>query len=161
MTFRSRLLIFGYPLLEVATIYLVAVWIGWGWTLLLLLLGIPIGFALMRNAGDAAMNDMVQSANTGQPVDSGRHGLSFVGGVLIAIPGFWSDLVGLLLVLPWTQRLFRQRARTWLSSRLTTVHMPGIRYPHEGDVIQGTVIQRDEPGPPRGTGPSTPPEIQG
>ncbi len=51
MTLRARLLLFGYPLLEVATAYAIAMWIGWGWMLLLLVAGIPVGFAFMRNAG--------------------------------------------------------------------------------------------------------------
>ena len=155
---RGRLLLFGYPLLEDATLYLVAQWIGWGWTLLAVLISIPVGFAIMRNAGDGAMADMVASAETGQPIDSGRHGMMFVGGLLVAIPGFWSDLIGLLLVIPWTQRLFRAKARAWMSTRLTTVHMPGIRYPNQGDVIQGTVVRKDEPEPPASP---PPPELQG
>ena len=96
--FRRRLLIFGYPLLEVATAYAVATLIGWGWMLLLLVAGIPVGFAIMRNAGDAAMRDVITSTDGGPPADSSRHALSFVGGLLIAVPGFWTDLMGLLLV---------------------------------------------------------------
>ncbi len=87
MTFRSRLLLFGYPLLEVATAYAVAMWLGWGWMLLLLLVGFPIGFAIMRNAGDAAMVDLQRAAQTGQEPDAGKHGLTFLGGLLIMIPG--------------------------------------------------------------------------
>ena len=47
---RARLLIFGYPLAIVLAVYLVHFAIGWGWTLLLLRLGIPVGiwFALSR-----------------------------------------------------------------------------------------------------------------
>jgi UPF0716 protein FxsA len=156
MTFRSRLLLFGYPLLEVLTAYLVGLWLGWGWMLLLLLAGIPIGFAIMRNAADGAMVDMQRAAETGQEPDPGKHGLAFVGGLLFMIPGFWTDLLGLLLVLPPTQRLFRARTRTWLSSRVTTVRMPGVHYP-TGDVIQGTVIRQEPPTPP--TPPTDPREL--
>jgi len=148
MTLRARLLFFGYPLLEVATAYAIALWIGWGWMLLLVLAGIPVGFALMRNAGDAALVDMQRAAETGLEPDASRYGLSFVGGLLIAIPGFWTDLVGILLAIPLTQRLFRQGARTWLSSRFTSVRMPGVHYPGAGDVVQGTVIRVEE-DPPR------------
>ncbi len=159
-SFRTRLVVFGYPLLEVVTAYAVAQWIGWGWMLLLVVAGFPIGFALMRNAGDAAMRDMVASANSGIPIDSSRHALAFVGGLLVAIPGFWTDLVGLLLVLPLTQRLFRARTRTWFSERVTTVRMPGAHYPGDGEVIQGTVIRTDDPPrePPR---PQEPPALPG
>jgi UPF0716 protein FxsA len=160
-SFRSRLLIFGYPILELVTIYLVAQAIGWGWTFLLLLAGIPVGFAVMRNAGDAAMQDVVAASQTGTPVDAGRHSLSFVGGLLIAIPGFWTDLLGLLLVIPPTQRLFRARTRSWFSQRFTTVRVPGVHNPGgdviQGDVISSTVHRDDEAGPPS---PGSPPQIE-
>ncbi len=147
MTFRSRLLVFGYPLLEVATAYLVALWLGWGWMLLLILLGFPVGFALMRRASVAAMADIESAAATGREPDASRHALAFLGGLLFLIPGFWTDLAGLLLVVPLTQRLFRRWAGTWTSSRLTTIRMPGVHYP-SGDVIQGTVIHDDSPPSP-------------
>ena len=160
MTFRSRLLLFGYPLLEVATAYAVGLWLGWGWMLLLLIAGIPVGFAIMRNAGDAAMVDLQRAAQTGEEPDAGRHGLAFLGGLLIMIPGFWTDLVGLLLVLPPTQRLLRARSRTWLSSRVMTVRMPGVHYPG-GDVIQGQVIRSDDDkaDPPTHRPSAGPPEL--
>lgn len=149
MSFRSRLLLFGYPLLEVATAYAVALWIGWGWMLLLVVAGFPIGFAIMRNASDAAMRDLAESSSTGVPADPSGPGLAFVGGVLFVVPGFWTDLLGLLLVVPWTQRLFRQSARSWFSARFAGVRMPGVHYP-DGDVVQGTVIRTDErPADPR------------
>lgn len=163
---RRRLLLFGYPLLECVTIYFVAQWIGWGWTFLLLLAGIPVGFALMRNAGDAAMRDLVAASEGGRQIDAGRHTLAFVGGLLVAIPGFWTDLLGLLLVFPPTQRLFRSRTRTWLSGQFTAVRVPGVHNPG-GDVIQGDVIRstvvtetptpNDEAGPPF---PGSPPQIE-
>ncbi len=154
--FRRRLLIFGYPLLEIATVYVVAQLIGWPWTLLLLLAGIPAGFAVMRNAGDAALRDAVSAQQAGRPVEVSRHALGFVGGVLIAIPGFWTDLLGLLLVIPLTQRLFRSRARKWFEARFTSVRMPGIRYPGGGEVIQGTVIYPDDEPPTTTTRPELP-----
>lgn len=155
-TFRGRLLLFGYPLLELVTAYLVALWIGWGWMLVLILAGFPIGFAIMRRAGEAAMRDAARSAETGEPV-SARPALTFVGGLLFLVPGFWTDLLGLLMVVPVTQRLFLRHASTWTSARFTTVRMPGIHYPAEGDVVQGTVIRHDPPAPPRP--PAGPPEL--
>ena len=154
---RTRLLVFGYPLLEIATAYLVAQWIGWGWMLLLLVAGFPIGFAIMRNAGDAAMADAQRAAQTGSPVDSGRHAMTFLAGLLWLVPGFWTDLAGTLLLLPPVRRLLRARSATWMEARFTTVRMPGVRYP-TGDVIPGTVIRHEEPpnrqDPPGRPGPT-------
>ena len=157
MGFRGRLLVFGYPLLEIATAYLVALWIGWGWMLLLLLIGFPLGFAIMRNAGDRALADAQKAAAGGVVADPGRPALTFIGGLLVFIPGFWTDLIGLLLVFPPTQRLFRRHGTTWAEARFATVRMPGVRSPYAtGDVIQGTVVREDPPGP---TPPGDPREL--
>jgi UPF0716 protein FxsA len=152
---RTRLILFGYPLLEVATAYLVAQWIGWGWMLLLIVAGFPIGFAIMRNAGDAAMADAQRAAQTGAEIDPGRHALTFVAGLLWLVPGFWTDLAGTLLLLPPVRKLLSRRSAAWMEARVTTVRMPGVRYP-TGDVIPGTVIRRDSdaPNPPGATGPT-------
>lgn len=154
MGWRSRALVLGYPLVELITAYAIAQWIGWGWTLLLLVIGLPVGFGILRNAGSAALADVQRSASTGEPIDQGRHALTMLGGILIAVPGFWTDLIGLLLVVPPTQRLFRARAGAWATARMGTMRMPGVYDPRgfSGDVVQGTVITvediRDDPDRP-------------
>lgn len=149
---RVRALLLGYPLVELITIYLVAQWIGWPWTLLLLLLGLPVGWAIMRNAGTAAMAELQQQSTTGVPIDPTRHAVTLLGGLLIAVPGFWTDLLGLLLVFAPTQRLVRSRLGPWVNARLQGLRMPGVYTAgFGGDVIQGTVVTvedlRDEPPP--------------
>jgi len=157
MSMRTRLLVFGYPLVEVTTAYLVALWIGWLWMIVLVLAGIPAGLAVMRNAADAAVRDVQRAQSGAVAVDPGRHATAFVAGLLIAIPGLWTDLIGVLLLVAPTRRLFTRRTRAWLDGHVTTVRMPGFDYPTEssgawsGDVIQGTVItaedERDQPRP--------------
>ncbi len=53
MRFRTRALVFGYPLAELLVAFGVAQVIGWGSTILLLLLGIPVGAAVMSKASRA------------------------------------------------------------------------------------------------------------
>ena len=160
MGWRARLVVFGYPLVELVTVYLVAQWIGWGWTLLLLVAGIPAGLAVMRNAGAAAMADLRRSATTGEPFDQSRHAFTLLGGLLIAVPGFWTDLAGLIVLLPVTKRILRPRATAWATARMAGLRMPGIYDPrgYSGDIIQGTVINvedlRSEQQPGDGSPPS-------
>ena len=52
--FRTRLIVFGYPLGEFLLLWLIASVIGWGWALIGILLSIPIGIAVMRNASAGA-----------------------------------------------------------------------------------------------------------
>lgn len=157
MRWRTRAALLAYPLLELVTIFLVASAIGWGWTLLLLLAGLPIGIGIMRNAGGAAMIELQAAAQPGNAtVAPGGHAVTMLAGLLIAIPGFWTDAVGLLLLVPPVKRLVRARAGTWVEARMTAMRMPGVHDPrrYQGDVVEGTVIHvedlRDGPAePPR------------
>jgi len=150
VTTRTRAALLAYPLIELTTAYLVALWIGWGWTLLLLVAGVPLGLALMRNAGAAAMDDLQRAAASGDAPDQGRHAVGLLGGLLVAIPGFWTDLFGLALFLPPIGALVRRRAGSWAQGRMTTMRMPGVYDPRRfgpetgGDVVQGTVIHVED-----------------
>jgi UPF0716 protein FxsA len=141
MGFKGRLLFFGYPLAEILALWGVASLIGWGWALLGILAGIPIGFALMRNAGASATGLMQANAAGDQQramqMASSTTG-QFVAGVLIAIPGYLTDLIGLALLLPGVRgaigrRMMRRyRSSPWMS-----------RMPGSGPIVQGTIIVED------------------
>lgn len=125
MTFRWRLLVFGYPLAEILTFWGVAALIGWGWALLVIVLGVPAGWALIRNAGAEATR--------------GRGDWALVlgvAGVLVMIPGFLTDLAALVLLLPAVHRPLGTRLRAWV--RVSPIRM-GFA---QGDVITGEVIRR-------------------
>lgn len=151
MKFKGRLLFFGYPLAEILALWGVASVIGWGWALLGILAGIPIGFALMRNAGASAAGLMQANAAGDQrqavTMASSMTG-QFAAGLLIAIPGYVTDVIGLLLLLPGVRNsigrtlMRRYRSSTWMT-----------RMPGSGPIIQGTVIVEDlrnETGPDTG-----------
>lgn len=42
-----------------------------------------------------------------------------VGGVLLLTPGFFTDLLGLLFLIPFSRALIKQFARLWLQRRLS------------------------------------------
>lgn len=132
MPFRARLLLFGYPALELLTMYALAQWLGWAWALIIFLAGIPIGIVIMRWAALRG------------------NALGFIGGVLWAIPGVWSDLAGLVLIFPPTQAIFRGKAEAWAQARVVTMRFPGAEFrPSDGprrdgnsggDVIEGEIL---------------------
>jgi UPF0716 protein FxsA len=143
---RTKLIAFGYPIVELIALWLVAQWIGWGSAIILLLLGIPVGFIIMGKA-------------------SRRRPVWFLAGLFVAIPGFVTDVIGLVLLLPPIQRSLERRGRNWLDANVTFLDFSGgaaqMRSPYDtGDVISGTVIHDDGPdnddGPPVGR-----PSIQG
>lgn len=143
-SFRNRAIIFGYPLLEVLVAWAVATVIGWGPMLLLLIIGVPIGFAIMKRAGRAAADDLAA-----QRPPSVAHAAGFLGGFFITIPGFVSDIVGGLLVVPFTRRLIFAALGPALSAKVMTVRMPRSDSPGLGDVIVGeVVVDQGQPEPP-------------
>jgi len=137
MGFRGRLVLFGYPLAEILVLWGLASIIGWGWALLGLLAGIPIGVALMRNAGASAAASMQAGPEKARELASATAG-QFAAGIFFVIPGYLTDILGAALLLPglraavgrWLGRRFQDQA--WYS-----------RFPGSGDVIRGTVIIED------------------
>ena len=163
---RFRLLFFGYPLLEIIAAWAVAQVLGWGWTLLLLIAGIPIGFLVMRQAGAATFASIRQAGRSGTLPDgeAGSHSLTFIAGLLIAIPGFCTDLIGLAILLPPVKERIRRR----VASRIVASGLPNavgfVAAPDiasdfgHGDFVVGEVINKDQSdrsdqGPKRQTGP--------
>ena len=143
---RTKIIVFGYPVVELIALWLVAQWIGWGSAIILLLLGIPVGFIIMGKA-------------------SRRRPVWFLAGLLVAIPGFVTDVIGLVLLLPPIQRSLERRGRSWLESNVTFLDFSGgaaqMRSPYDtGEVIPGTVVQEPRPEPPAGeNGTGSPPEL--
>jgi UPF0716 protein FxsA len=137
MGFRARLLIFGYPLAEILILWGIASLIGWGWALLGLLAGFPIGLALMRNAGSSAVGMTRADPQAAQRLAVTTVG-QFFAGVLFFVPGYLTDLCGAALLVPGIRSLVGGR----LSRSFAGQSWMG-RFPGSGDVIRGTVIVED------------------
>jgi len=92
------------PALEIVGIYQVGTRIGFGWTLVWLLAAIFVGFAVIRKEQASFMPRLQQAMAQGHAPfaliwASGRR---FLAGVLLIVPGPFSDIIALLLLL-WPQ----------------------------------------------------------
>lgn len=179
---RSRLrlaplVIAAWAVLEIWLLIVVAdATSGW-FVFLAILAGFVLGAAAVKRAGRSAWRNLTasvqaaQRAQQGQPEEvperapgGGRTGLHMLGGILLIIPGFLSDAVGLVLLFPPTRRLvgstlerlaeralrrqqghpadpgslgdLYQQARE--ASEQAKIHRP------DGKVIQGEVVDRDQ-----------------
>jgi UPF0716 protein FxsA len=76
-------------------------------TLLALVAGCPIGLWAMRSQGGAVMRRLAAAVAEGRtPAREVVDGaLVLIGGMLLMIPGFITDVVGLVLILPPTRSL--------------------------------------------------------
>ncbi|MCW2703978.1 MAG: FxsA cytoplasmic rane protein [Blastococcus sp.] len=96
-------------LAELAVFVLVVNWIGVGLTILATLTTSALGFALLGRQGTKALAELRDRARSRRPAgrELGDAGLVAAGGLLMVLPGFLGDVVGLLCLLPVTRGLVR------------------------------------------------------
>ena len=94
---------------EVVVYALVVSWIGLGWTLLATLATSALGGMLLARQGRAALGELRLRAEEHRAPGRalGDAGLIALGGLLMLLPGFLGDLLGLLCLLPFTRALPR------------------------------------------------------
>lgn len=132
----------GVPLLEIYVLVQVGQVIGAWWTILLLVVASVIGTWLIRREGARAWRALAESLRTGRmPAREIADGaLILVGGALMLTPGFVTDAVGVLLILPVTRPLARGLLTQVVARRLIAppdARRPG---PSGGPVVRGEVI---------------------
>ena len=156
------------PFAEVAALVLVGRAIGFWWTLGALVALTVVGVLLVRRETSRTYKALQETLNSGKmPADEVTDAiLVMIGGFLLILPGFVSDAVGLLLVLPFTRPLARRLLHAYVAARaVAVVGDPGAfdtgavrrRPPGRGQVIEGEVVA-EEP-PPGGPGPDGPPTL--
>jgi UPF0716 protein FxsA len=96
---------------ELASIIVVGNLLGLVPTLLLLLAGGVVGISLIRSAGTsilAAVRSPIQASSLQQSA-AGKAMARAFSGVFFLVPGFFSDLIGLLLLIPQVRRWLRSK----------------------------------------------------
>lgn len=101
------LLFLLFPVLELFVFFKVSVAIGFFPALALIIAGSAIGVLVVRVAGLATALNARQSLQRGElPAEQVFQGLMMaIGGGLLLLPGFISDVLGLLCLLPFTRKL--------------------------------------------------------
>lgn len=154
---RIRIAAGLFALAEIVVFGLVASWIGVGATVLAALATSALGWLLLARQGTRALTELRESARTRRAAgrELGNAGLVAVGGVLMVLPGFLGDLLGLLCLIPGTRNLVRAGLTALIASRLPTGLRPPVRVdsvrtaqvPPEDDVrtpplvIEGEVLR--------------------
>lgn len=136
------LILLAATVVELTVLVVVGHAIGVLATIALLILASLVGAALLRREGARTMNAFVEALRTRRPPHQELLDgmLIATAGVLIVLPGFVSDVLGLLLLLPPTRAVVRRRML-----RSASLHTPPLYAP--GAVVEGEVV--DEPPAPR------------
>lgn len=94
------------PIIEVYLLIEVGGIIGAGWTILLIVLTAIIGVNLLRQQGISTLMRANQAMSQGQiPAMEMMEGIFLaVGGALLITPGFFTDVIGFICLLPFTRR---------------------------------------------------------
>lgn len=95
-------LVLGLPLLEIALFVVIGGWIGL-WATLAIVLGTGVvGVSIIRRSGMRAMADLqgaLQAVRTPMGPMADRV-VVMMAGILLILPGFFTDATGLLLLIP-------------------------------------------------------------
>lgn len=145
--------------LEVAVLILVGRLIGVGWTILLLLATSVLGAWLVRREGRRTWRALGEATRKGQMPsrEIADAVLVLVGGVLLLVPGFVTDVLGLLAVLPFTRPLGRIGLEVLIARRIIAV-VPGASGPSpqpgqarvnrtedtSGEIVEGEIIDDED-----------------
>jgi UPF0716 protein FxsA len=144
------LLFIAVPIAELYVIIQIGTAIGILPTIALLILDSVLGAALMRAQGRAAWRRfnaaMAEGRVPGREVIDGA--LVIFGGALLLTPGFLSDILGLILLLPPTRALVRAMLVRRFAGRLMASASRGA------EARMGRIFSF-QAGPPRGRGGGT------
>lgn len=145
------------PILEVYLIVQVAQIIGGWWTLAILVGEALLGAWLMRREGARAWKALNESFASGK-LPSGEladTALILVGGVLLVLPGFVTDVFGLLFLLPFTRPLARTALAFFVARRMSRLGVSGAYVRRDVTVIEGETVPGPQAGPPQQQDPSS------
>lgn len=152
------ILFLGIPLLELYVLIQVGQVIGVGWTILLLIADSIFGGWLIKHEGARAFRALNAALASGRmPARELADGiLILAGGILMLSPGFVLDVVGLLLILPFTRPVARKALSAFIAARMVSTlpfgAQPGgpgaqnderPRPGSQGTVVEGEVVDDD------------------
>src|SRR5215208_6625055 len=158
------------PLAELYVLYQVGSAIGILPTIALLLIDSVIGTMLMKSQGRAAWRRFNEANAAGRiPAREVADGaLIILGGAFLLTPGFLTDIIGFLLLIPPTRAMFRKTVVGLFARRNPVAYVGFKAAPHaerawneratrrgqstpNGEYVEGTAteVDDDEPAPER------------
>ena len=130
------------PLVEIYVLIQVGQVIGAWWTVLLLVLDSLFGAWLIKREGAKAWLALRTALETGRmPArELADAALILVGGTLMLAPGFVTDALGIVLILPLTRPLARRLLTRLVSRRFLVVNANRPGPGSGGSVVRGEVV---------------------
>jgi UPF0716 protein FxsA len=138
------------PVLEILAFVEVGLAIGWPWAVLLLLGTSIIGYQMARRHGRVAFGEVSRAFSERRPprVSALDGAMGSFAGLLLFIPGFVTDLMGAVLLLPPARKLVRTWISTHYGGRAFTVAASAGRFvrgtnPRRPADVESTAVEED------------------
>jgi len=135
------------PLIEITLFIQIGGAIGLGWTLATVVLTAILGTILVRNQGALALGQVKSSFNDMRdPTEPLAHGAMILfSGALLLTPGFFTDAIGFLLLVPafrsWAFAAIRSRIDVQTFDARAQPGGPNRTRDPRGDVIEGDYVE--------------------
>jgi len=129
------------PIIEIAVFIQAGSWLGTGTTLLLILVTAVIGVTLIRQQGIETLFRAQQKMQSGEvpAIEMIEGFLLAIAGVLLITPGFFTDSIGFLLLIPPLRKLWILRM-----GNITAGQQSQTYYTESSRTIEGEFKQKDE-----------------
>ena len=139
-------LFIGIPLIEIYLFIKLGGLIGALPTVLLIIITALIGVSLLRAQGFNTMAKFQQEVATGQlPATTMLEGVALVfGGALLLTPGFLTDTIGFLCLIPFTRQTIIAWAIKNMKVTSSGFSSAGPTRPRDSNVIEGEIIEDDK-----------------
>jgi UPF0716 protein FxsA len=139
------------PIIEIALFIQVGGFIGLWPTLAIVVLTAFIGTTLLRSQGIATLNNLQSSVGAGQnPMDHIAHGaMILIAGVVLLTPGFFTDAVGLALLIPGVRAMLIKAGAAKLAGN-ANIHVFQHGQKQQPDVYEADYTVVDEENQSRG-----------
>jgi UPF0716 protein FxsA len=141
------LILVGVPIIEIGLFIQLGGFLGLWPTLAIVVATALIGSLLLRTQGLSTLEELKRTAETGQspagPMANGA--LILVAGLLLLTPGFFTDSIGFLLMVPPIRTLLIK----WIAARAQMkIYASAANSPQAPDIIDGEfeIVDDDEPG---------------
>jgi UPF0716 protein FxsA len=138
------------PVVEILAFVEVGIAIGWPWAVLLLLGTSVIGFQMARSHGRVAFREVSRAFSERRPprVSALDGALGSFAGLLLFVPGFVTDLMGAVLLLPPARKLVRGWISTHYGGRVVTAAASAGRFARGTNArrradVESTAIEED------------------
>lgn len=131
MFLKLLILFVAIPIIEIAILVKIGTLLGFWPTMLIVIATGILGATLARIQGFLVLTRIRVELQMGRmPAEELIDGLLIlIGGILLLTPGLLTDLIGFLMLIQWSRKLFKKwlgkRFRQWVQSRnarITNVH---------------------------------------